>query len=171
MRWLQAFGDVLDWMGRWVASLALLGLLVIVMLQAIDRHFIDVPIAAPDAYARIMVIWLTFVGFALAGRAGLAIRVDLVDQWLPRRVLIALEVVFDLAKLAILGLLIVKGWLLVEIGFYQSILGTNFTTAVPNSGLWVGSIMLFVFVAIALIRALFGRDEPIQDHKAESRAE
>jgi TRAP-type transport system small permease protein len=171
MRWLEAFGDALDWVGRWVMNLALIGILVIVTLQMVDRHIVDVPIVAPDAYARILLIWLTFVGFALAARAGLAIRVDLMDHWLPDRVRRMLEIAFDLAKLAVLGLLVVKGWDLVEIGFYQSILGTDLTTAVPNAGLWVGSVILFVFVVIGLLRSRIGTQEPLPDRKAELRAE
>ena len=171
MRWLVALGNALDWIGRWLLGLLLLGLLLIVSLQFVDRHFIDVPIAAPDAYARILLIWLTFIGFALAVRAGLAIRVDLMDHWLPQRVRIALEILFDLLKLAILALLIVKGWLLVEIGTFQSILGTDLTTAVPNAGLWIGSLMLFVFVTIALVQTVLGRGaEPHQEAKAELKA-
>jgi TRAP-type C4-dicarboxylate transport system permease small subunit len=171
MRWLEALADALDWAGRWVTNLALLGLLGIVTLQIVDRHFTDVPIVAPDAYARILLIWVTFVGFALASRAGLAIRVDLMDHWLPEHVRRGLEILFDLAKLAVLVLLVIKGWTLVEIGAYQSILGTDLTTAVPNAGLWVGSVMLLVFVVIGLLRSRFGRVGPVPDAKSELRTE
>ena len=171
IRWLEALGDALDWMGRWVTNLALLGLLAIVTLQIVDRHVTDVPIVAPDAYARILLIWVTFVGFALASRAGLAIRVDLMDHWLPEHVRRGLEILFDGAKLAVLVLLVVKGWALVEVGAYQSILGTDLTTAVPNAGLWIGSTMLLVFVVIGLLRARFGRVGPNPDTKTELRTE
>ena len=156
MRWLVVLGSALERLGRWLVGLMLFGLLAIVTLQVIDRHFIDVPIAAPDAYARILLIWLTFIGFALAVRAGMAIRVDLMDHWLPARLQSAFAVAFDLVKLGVLALLIVKGWLLVQIGFDQSILGTDLTTAVPNAGLWLGALMMFVFVAIALFQTVTG---------------
>ena len=154
MRWLIAFGNALDLLGRRLVGAMLLALLAIVTLQIIDRHVIDVPIAAPDAYARILLIWLTFIGFALAVRAGLAIRVDLMDHWLSTRTRTAFELVFGLVKLGVLVLLIVKGWLLVQIGFDQSILGTDLTTAVPNAGLWLGALMMFVFVTIALLQTV-----------------
>ncbi len=156
MRWLARLGDALNWAGCCLLGLLLLGLLAIVTLQIVDRHVMDVPIAAPDAYARILLIWIAFLGFALASRAGLAIRVDLMDHLLPAGVRAVLAVGFDLAKLAVLVLLVVKGWLLVEVGAYQSILGTDLTTAVPNAGLWVGSLLLFVFVAIGLGQAATG---------------
>ena len=172
MQWLLALGSALDWVGRCLIGLLLLALLAIVALQIVDRHFTDVPIAAPDAYARIVLIWIAFIGFALAARAGLAIRVDLMDHWLPHRVRLTLSLFFDLLKLAVLVLLIVKGWLLVEIGTYQSILGTDLTTAVPNAGLWIGSLMLFVFVGIHVLEGVTGRLSAGDDAaKTELRAE
>lgn len=172
MRWLVKFGNALEWVGNWIIGLTLMGLLAIITLQFIDRHFIDVPIAAPDAYARILLIWLTFMGFALAGRAGLAIRVDLLDHWLSARTRALLGMAFDFIKLSVLVLLIVKGWVLVQIGFYQSILGTDLTTAVPNAGLWVSALMMFVFVAIALIEVVTGKSpQPSPEAKAELRVE
>jgi hypothetical protein len=61
---------------------------------------------------------------------------------------------------------------LVEIGTFQAILGTDLTTAVPNAGLWIGSVMMFVFVTIALLQAVFGRGvEPHPEVKTELRAE
>ena len=170
MRWLTGLGEVLYWAGCWLLGLLLLGLLGIVTLQIVDRHVVDVPIAAPDAYARILLIWIAFLGFALASRAGLAIRVDLMDHVLPGRVRTVLGVGFDLAKLAVLVLLVGKGWLLVEVGAYQSILGTDLTTAVPNAGLWVGSILLLVFVVIGLLEAATGARRP-QSATPELRAE
>jgi TRAP-type transport system small permease protein len=157
MRWLTALADVLDWLGRCVAGVLLIGLLTIVSLQFVDRHFISVPIAAPDAYARIMLLWVTFIGFALAVRAGLAIRVDLLDHWLSERVRAGLSIGFDVVKLGLVLLLVVKGWVLVDIGFDQAILGTDLTTAVPNAALWVSSLMLLVFVLESLLRTVTGR--------------
>lgn len=170
-RWLTRFGDAVAWVGRWLLAILMISLLGIITLQVVDRHVIDVPIAAPDAYARIVLLWLAFIGFALASRAGLAIRVDLMDHWLPARVHIWLSVGFDLMKLAVLVLLVVKGWLLVEIGFDQSILGTDLTTAVPNAGLWVGCLMLFAFVVIALLQAATGTGPAREGFETDRRAE
>lgn len=121
--------------------------LIVVSLQIVDRHFFDVPIVAPDAYARIAVIWLTFVGYALGAHSGQAIRVDLIDHWLSSRKRKILAAIFDLLVLAVLVLLIAKGWILVVLGADQSILGTDLTTAVPNAGLLVGCAGLFIFLA------------------------
>lgn len=142
---------------EWMAALLMFGLLAIVALQVVDRHYIDVPITAPDAYARICVVWLTFLGYALAARSGLAIRVDLIDHWLSPRVQSRLAGLFDLVILATLVLLLQKGWLLVKLGADQSILGTDLTTAVPNAGLLVGFVALFIFLTARLSQRLLHR--------------
>jgi len=159
MGWFFSIIAAIDRLIRWVVAALLIGLLAIVGLQVVDRHFIDVPIAAPDAYARILVIWLTFLGFALAVRDGLAIRVDLIDHWLSPRLRLWFTVGFDLLILAVLTVLIQKGWLLVVLGQDQSILGTDLTTAVPNAGLWVGAILIFLFVTARLIGLRAGRGQ------------
>ncbi len=162
--------DALDVAGRWLVGLALVGLLAIVSLQIIDRHVVDVPIAAPDAYARILLLWIAYVGFALAVRAGMAIRVDLMDHYLPAATRRLLAILFDLLKLAVVALLIVKGWALVDIGFDQVILGTDLSTAVPNAALWVSALMLAVFVTVSLIDGLTGRPSAGQHHDAADAA-
>lgn len=130
-----------------VAVVMMLGVVVIVGLQVVDRHFVDVPIVAPDAYARIFVVWIAFVGYALAVRADLAIRVDLIDHWLSERSRLVLAAIFDLLMFGMTVLLATKGWLLVELGADQAILGTDLSYAVPNAALWVACIAILIFLA------------------------
>src|SRR3982750_1435696 len=88
LRWL-------DLLVEWVVVALMVSLVVIVALQFVDRHFIDTGIAAPDQYARVALVWLTFIGFAIALRAPVNIRVDLIDARLPPKVRSALEIGFD----------------------------------------------------------------------------
>lgn len=142
-----------------VAVLLIVALLGIISLQLVDRHFVSVPIMAPDAWARVFVVWICFIGYALAARAGQAIRVDLFDHLLPPRVRQLLAGLFDLVMMAMLVLLVAKGWLLIVLGNDQAILGTDLTMAVPNAALVVALIALFLFLlarSAARIAALRG---------------
>ena len=47
---------------EWLIAALVAALLVIVASTFIDRHFVTLPMAAPDAYARIILVWLTFIG-------------------------------------------------------------------------------------------------------------
>ena len=74
---------LLDRLLAWCVAAIVVFLVVIVTSQLVDRHFIDIPIQAPDQYARIGLVWLTFLGFALAIRGNVAVRVDVIDHFLP----------------------------------------------------------------------------------------
>lgn len=141
-----------------VAGLVVIGL-AIVFGQFVDRHFVDLPWDAPDQFARIALVWLCFNGTALALAGGSAIRVDLLDHVLPRRVLVVRDVVFDLILLALLALIAVKSRTVVEIGAMQILLGTPFTADVAYSGLLSGAVLGCLVVIARLIRRTTGEPE------------
>lgn len=143
--------------GLVVAGLVLM-LLLLVTGQLVDRHVVDVPIDAPDQYVRIAIIWLTFLGFALAIAEGTAIRVDLIDHWIGPGMKNLLAWLSDLAMLAMAVVIAVKGWRVVEVGASQYLLGTPHTAALPNAGLFVGAVLMCLFLAARLISRLSPAD-------------
>lgn len=149
---------LLEALAEWLVVGIVIVLLCIVASQVIDRHVVDVPLQAPDQLARIGIVWLTFIGFALALRAGSNIRIDLLDSWLPPIVRRVLAILFDLAVISLLALLIVKGLRIVEVGAMQDILGTPFTAALPNAGLVVGAVLMAIFSILRLVRTVLDRN-------------
>jgi TRAP-type C4-dicarboxylate transport system permease small subunit len=150
----------LDVLIEWVVVALMVTLVIIVSLQFIDRHFIDTGIAAPDQYARVALVWLTFIGFAIAVRAALNVRVDLIDAHLPATVRRVLELAFDGLMLVLLGILLPGSWRLIEIGNDQLLLGTFLTAAVPAAGVFIACLLMFLFVGLRLIARLLGRALP-----------
>src|SRR5262249_27657182 len=128
--------------------------------QFADRHFIDTGIAAPDQYARVALVWLTFVGFAIAVRAALNVRVDLIDAHLPAKVRFALELVFDALMLVLLVVLLPGSWRLIEIGGDQLPLGLFLTAGVPAGGVFVACVLMLVYVGLRPTARLLGREPP-----------
>jgi TRAP-type C4-dicarboxylate transport system permease small subunit len=153
----------LGWVERVLEGLIALlvaGLAIIVGSQFIDRHFFTMPIIAPDAYARILLVWLTFVGFALAVKSGLNIRVDLIDTHLPKPVQRALEYVFDAMMLGLTVIIGFHCWRLVEIGQGQERLGTVLSEAWPSAALFVSCILLVLFLVLRILLRAAGREPP-----------
>ena len=151
---------VLDVLIEWVVVALMVSLVGIVSLQFIDRHFIDTGIAAPDQYARVALVWLTFIGFAIAVRAALNVRVDLIDSHLPSRVRHILELAFDALMLILVAILLPGSWRLIEIGRDQLLLGTSFTAAVPAAGAFIACLLMLLFVALRMAVRLLGRHLP-----------
>lgn len=145
---------------EWLIAALVAALLIIVASTFIDRHFVTLPMAAPDAYARVILVWLTFVGFALAVKGGLNIRVDLIDAHLPAKVRQALDYVFDVVMLALTVLLGVHGWRLVVIGRDQERLGTMMSEAWPSAALFVSCILLVLFLVLRIALRFAGRELP-----------
>ena len=160
MRFLVVSMRLLDRLFAWVVVLAMISLVVIVSLQFIDRHFIDTGMAAPDQYARVALVWLTFVGFALAIRAAVNVRVDLIDAHLPVKLRSALEYVFDGMMIILLVALLPGSWRLIEIGREQELLGTVFTSAVPAAAAFVSSLLMLFYLGMRLIARFIGMTLP-----------
>lgn len=145
---------------EWLIAVLVAALLVIVASTFVDRHFITLPMAAPDAYARVILVWLTFIGFALAVKGGINIRVDLIDARLPPKVRRMLDYVFDVVMLGLTGMLGVNGWRLVVIGQDQERLGTGMSEAWPSAALFVSCILLVLFLVLRIALRFSGRELP-----------
>ena len=145
---------------EWLIALLVLALLVIVASQLVDRHFVALPMAAPDAYARIILVWLTFTGFALAVKGGLNIRVDLIDNHLPAVARRVLEYAFDIAMLFLTAVIGIHGWRLIVIGRDQERLGTFLSEAWPAAALFVSCILLVLFLVLRIMLRFAGRELP-----------
>jgi TRAP-type C4-dicarboxylate transport system permease small subunit len=151
---------VLEVVLEWMVALLVLALVLIVSSQFIDRHFITLDIAAPDQYARVALVWLTFIGFAIAVRNGLNVRVDLIDARLPKKAHKALEMVFDAVMLFLFVVLMLNGWRLVEVGKGQVLLGTALTAAQQSASLVVACAVMILFVGLRLVARLLGVELP-----------
>lgn len=149
---------VLDFLLEWVVVVLMVSLVAIVALQFLDRHFIDTGIAAPDQYARVALVWLTFIGFAVAVRAAVNIRVDLIDAHLPAKVRFVFEMAFDALLVVLLVVLVPGSWRLIVIGKDQELLGTVFSAAVPAAGVLISFVLMLLFVATRLIVRLMGHE-------------
>jgi TRAP-type C4-dicarboxylate transport system permease small subunit len=147
---------------EWFICVLVAVLLVIVASTFIDRHFVTLPMAAPDSYARVILVWLTFIGFALAVKNGLNIRVDLIDSHLPAKLRYLLRYVFDLIMLGLTVMLGLNGWRLVVIGKDQERLGTMMSEAWPSGALFLACIILVMFQLLRMARRFYGKEEQQQ---------
>ena len=145
---------------EWLIAALVAALLIIVASTFIDRHFVTLPMAAPDAYARVILVWLTFIGFALAVKGGLNIRVDLIDARLPAKARLVLDYVFDVLMLALTVMLGANGWRLVVIGQDQERLGTMMSEAWPSAALFVSCILLVLILVLRIALRFSGRELP-----------
>lgn len=136
---------------------AMLLVLVSTLGQVADRHLVQSGFGAFDQYGRLGLVWLTFLGIAVAVRERANIRIDLLDHFLPAWAVRAKAVALDLVMAGVAVLLVVVGWPLLEVGSFQVIMDTPFDYGQVYAALLAGMAVLVVFVAARLLDAATGR--------------
>ncbi len=148
-------------------ALALLLVLCATVGQVIDRHFIKSGFGAFDQYGRLGLVWMTFLGIAVAFRERANIRIELLDHFLPPAAARAKGVALDILVVAIAVLLLVVGWPLLEVGSFQIIMDTPFSYQEVYGALLLSMLVLAVFVGARLADAAaggrLGLDQPPAD--------
>jgi TRAP-type C4-dicarboxylate transport system permease small subunit len=147
----------LETLFEWFIAALMVFLLGIVAAMLVDRHFFTIHIAAPDQYARIALVWICFIGFALAIRAGVTIRVDMIDSRLPEIWRLRLALLFDVILFVLVVVLGVKSWPVVEIGLDQLLLGTEIPAAATSASLLVGCALMTIFLAARIAQRIRGK--------------
>jgi TRAP-type transport system small permease protein len=151
---LSAALDRIVWLAQWAIVLIVAGMVVVVASQFYDRYVSPLWGGIPaEEYVKVGIIWLTFLGFGVALRAGVSVRVDLIDSVLAVRVRRWLYAAFDVLLLFVLGVVLYKGVRLYDIATGQLILGTDMTVAVPTLGMLLG----LVVTALAIVERVFLR--------------
>lgn len=144
-------------LARALVIVLVVAMLALVASQFVDRYIHPIWRGFPaDEYVKVALVWLTFVGFGLAMRAGTEIRVDFVDRRLGARARLWLNGFFDLLLLALLGVILWKSIRLYEVSTLQMILGTEMTVAVPVLGMMIGCALMFLAVLARLLRRASG---------------
>jgi TRAP-type C4-dicarboxylate transport system permease small subunit len=156
MVWFNRF---LTWVDGLVKGLiiALMALTMLVtFLQVVARYVAQSALTSPDQVARILVVWLTFIGAAAAFRQGKNIRIDTLERLLPEKLRAGLEVIFDLALAGLLLILIVTGYQVTIVAASQEVLGTPFHYGYVCAALVAGSVLMFLAVLARLAVRLGG---------------
>jgi len=168
-------GEAVLWPVRLLAALvrlavvvSLVFILIFTVGQVIDRHLFRTGFSAFDQYARLGLVWLTFLGIAIAFRERANIKIDLADHFLPPATVRRKAVVLDIVVLAVAAMMIVVGWRLLEVGAYQVLMDTPFTYEVMYGALLLSLVLLVFFLFLRLVDAAFGGrlrvDAPIDPH-------
>jgi TRAP-type transport system small permease protein len=138
----------LDRILRWYIILLMAALVVLTFIQVVARYGMSSPFTGTDQLARICSVWLTFMGAAVAVWKNKNIRIETIEQFLPARVRKAMFLVFDLLLIILLSVMSLKAYEVTAMGASQVIIATPFSYAVMYSSLFVGSLLMLVFVLL-----------------------
>jgi C4-dicarboxylate transporter DctQ subunit len=103
-RWEQvdAFIDRIE---QTLVSIFLSVMILIALLQIVLRNLFATGLTWGDPLVRNLVLWVGFIGAAIATREGKHISIDVVSQWVPSQRRIVIEGIIHVSSFIICGLL------------------------------------------------------------------
>ena len=142
-------------------AMALLALMsVITFWQVITRFLLEEPSTWSEVTARSLMIWMVYLGLAVALRTGSLIAVDLLMEKLPATLRKVLAVGLAAITLGVLGVMIWYGWLMAERTATQSIAGlvNPFTGNTISIGLVYAAIPVGAALSVVAVIARLAED-------------
>jgi C4-dicarboxylate transporter, DctQ subunit len=105
MRRWERVDAVIDRVEQTLVSIFLSIMILIAFLQIVLRNLFATGLTWGDPLVRNLVLWVGFIGAAIATREGKHISIDVVSQWVPSRGKIVIEVIIHVSSFIICGLL------------------------------------------------------------------
>jgi TRAP-type transport system small permease protein len=165
-----ALAAVVRWLDgavKLVLIVAMAMVLVFTVGQVADRYLIKSAFDAHDQFARIGLVWLTFLGIAVGIRNRTNVRIELLAHLASPVTRRNVAIVLDLVVLVVSAFLVLVGARLMEIGAFQAIMGTALNYDTMYGALLAGMALLVVFMLLRFADALSGRrlkvDPPMPD--------
>lgn len=149
----------LDALIEYLMALALTVLLVAVFSNSLLRYVFNTGIPAAEEVARLMFVWITFLGAILALRRHALLGIELIQAMFPPKIRRACAVISHVLMLYALWLFLEGSWAQTLIGMhtYSTVLGFP-TALMASSGLVCAGSMILI-VAANLWRIVTGHPD------------
>jgi TRAP-type C4-dicarboxylate transport system permease small subunit len=105
MRHWERVDAIIDRVEQTLVSIFLSAMILIAFLQIVLRDIFASGFTWGDPLVRNLVLWVGFIGAAIATREGKHISIDVVSQWVQPRGKIIIDVIISIASFIICGLL------------------------------------------------------------------
>jgi len=140
------FDSLLARLEQFLIALLLSTTMLVAFLQIVLRNFFATGLAWGDALIRYLVVWVAFLGAALAVREGKHINIEILAQWLPPAAGRPVRLTSDFFSALICGLLAVAAWKFVRL---EALMGGSAFFGVPG---WVPQAIIPLSFGIMALR-------------------
>lgn len=164
---MQLFKHVEAGLG-FVGVLLVVGMAILLIVSVVLRYVFNAPLQWSDELARLILVWITFLGAALATKRQKEIVVDVLDVWLSERLKKVVKSLADLLTIAFTAYLLVYGVKMSQFAWMIKsdslrVPYTVFYAAVP-----VGALITLIYLVLRLIYRFKGMNG--KPNKSEGRA-
>ena len=145
--------------------LLMVAMAVVVFLQVFYRYVLDAPLSWPEEIARLLVVWLTFVGGYMAMREHRHVGFDLLVKKVSPRVQAVIRILGRAMVVVFLLVVVGQGWI-----FMRKFIGVE----MPYTGLSIGIFAYSVFPisgALMILQAVVDFADSVRVLRSPTRAE
>lgn len=146
----------IDWLSRLAMGGALLGVLVMLLLQIMVRYVVDFPLPWVEELAVYLSGYIALIGTAVCLRLGYHLQVDLLRDKLSPRAVLVHAVMVNLVVAGFGYFLLKYGIRFVELGLGQTSPSSYFPVALGRLSMPIGGALLMLQSTVLAMRALDG---------------
>lgn len=140
--------------------LLIAGLAAVVNLQIFSRYLFNAPFIWPEEVARLLLVWMTFIGAAALTRRGSDIAVDTFVLLFPPRVRRFFLLLRDVTMIALFSFIAFQGFELADAVAGMPLIATGWPTATLAWPLMACGILTVFHCALRVMTLLFTDEEP-----------
>lgn len=129
-----------------LASLALTVALFAGLWQVVARFATETPSVWSEALVRTALIWMAFLGVAVALRAGALVSIDVAHRFSRGALQVALEAAALASSLSMLGVMFWFGWMMAERVTFQEMAGLEVSMSWGYAAIPIGAVFAMVGV-------------------------
>jgi TRAP-type C4-dicarboxylate transport system permease small subunit len=147
----------------WASALLMLALTTVILYAVVARYFFNAAPAWSDEVPRVIFLWGTYIGIALAARRGQSLRVTFVLERLPPLGRLWLEMFMHVSIFVMLAFLLWFNVPVIQLGGQTKMLATQWSDAVRFWPLSVGCVLIGLYQVRLVLKSF-------QDYRTEYRA-
>jgi len=129
----------------WASALLMLALTAVILYAVVARYFFNAAPAWSDEVPRVLFLWGTYIGIALAARRGKSLSVTFLLERLPPPARLYLEMLMHLSIFVMLAFLLWYHVRAIELGRQTRMLATQWSDAIRFWPLSVGCVLIGLY--------------------------
>ena len=146
MRFLYFFDEHISRLEQILIAALLAVMILLAFWQIVLRNFFATGIDWGDSLIRYLVVWVGFIGAAIATREGKHITIDILSRWITGKGNSAIQVISHLSSAVICGLL---AWAAIKFIWFEAQMGG---TTFFNLPIWVPELIIPITFGLMTLR-------------------
>jgi TRAP-type C4-dicarboxylate transport system permease small subunit len=146
MRFLYFLDEHISRLEQFLIAALLTVMILLAFWQIVLRNFFATGIDWGDSLVRYLVVWVGFIGAAIATKEGKHISIDVLSRWITGKGSSAIQVISHLSSAVICGLL---AWAGIKFIWYEAQMGG---TTFFNLPIWVPELIIPITFGLMTLR-------------------